>query len=275
MKRFLVLFGLCLPVMVGARPIVIAHRGASGYQPEHTMEAYAWRCAQGADYVEPDSVPTKDGKLLARHENNIGRRPMWPTIGNFPAARPPRRSTDRTLRVGSARILPWPNSRHCGPGGRNRNSQAYNDQYQLVTFDELLQAVRRLGEGVRAHHRSLIPQTKHPSYFRSINRPVEETMLATLDRFGYRGAEAPVFIQSFEVGKLKRLKGMTEFALVQLVDSEGGAPRLGGGRQQQNLCRHGHAGWTFRDCRLCPGRFAPQEHADPAPARRQHGRKPV
>ena len=220
MKRFLVLFGLCLPVMVGARPIVIAHRGASGYQPEHTMEAYALAVRQGADYVEPDLVPTKDGKLLARHENNISETTNVADHREFSGRKTTKKIDGQSITGWFSEDFTLAELKTLRARGRNRNSQAYNDQYQLVTFDELLQAVRGW-EKECGRTIGVYPETKHPSYFRSINRPVEETMLATLDRFGYRGAEAPVFIKSFEVGNLKRLKGMTEFALVQLVDSEG------------------------------------------------------
>ena len=223
MKRLLILAALWLPVTVAARPIVIAHRGASGYLPEHTMEGYALAVRQGADYVEPDLVPSKDGKLLARHENNISETTNVSDHPEF-ASRKTTKVIDGVSQTGwFTEDFTLAELKTLRARGRNRASCRHNDEYKLVAFDELLRAVRGWE---KEYHRTIgvYPETKHPSYFRRIHLPLEESMLATLDRFGFRGPDAHVFIQSFEVGNLKRLKTQTPFPLVQLVDTEG-APR--------------------------------------------------
>ena len=221
MKRFLLLAALSLSAW--AKPIVIAHRGASGYLPEHTLEGYELAVRQGADYVEPDLVPTKDGHLVARHENDISETTNVASHPEFAS-----RKTTKT--VDGRQVTGWftedftlAELKTLRARGRNRASRAYDGRYQIVTFEEILRAVRAWE---KAYHRTIgvYPETKHPSYFRRIGHPIEEPMLAILERFGYRGADAPVYIQSFEVGNLQRLKTQTEIPLVQLVD-EGGAPQ--------------------------------------------------
>ncbi|MBX3167219.1 MAG: glycerophosphodiester phosphodiesterase [Candidatus Eremiobacteraeota bacterium] len=221
MKRFLLLAALSLSAW--AKPIVIAHRGASGYLPEHTLEGYELAVRQGADYIEPDLVPTKDGHLVARHENDISETTDVASRPEFA-----RRKTTKT--VDGRSITGWftedftlAELKRLRARGRNRASRAYDGRFQIATFEEVLRAVR----GWEKQYQRTIgvyPETKHPSYFRRLGHPIEEPMLAILSRFGYHGAEAPVFIQSFEVGNLQRLKQLTEIPLVQLVD-EAGAPQ--------------------------------------------------
>lgn len=221
MKRFLLLAAMSLSVW--AKPIVIAHRGASGYLPEHTLEGYELAVRQGADYVEPDLVPTRDGHLVARHENDISETTNV-------AGHPEFANRKTTKMVDGKPITGWftedftlAELKTLRARGRNRASRLYDGRYQIVTFEEILRAVR----GWEKQYQRTIgvyPETKHPSYFRRIGHPIEEPMLAILGRFGYRGADAPVYIQSFEVGNLQRLKTQTDIPLVQLVD-DAGAPQ--------------------------------------------------
>lgn len=240
MKRFLLLAALSLSAW--AKPIVIAHRGASGYLPEHTLEGYELAVRQGADFVEPDLVPTKDGHLVARHENDISETTNVSSHPEFAARR-------ATKTVDGKQVTGWftedftlAELKALRARGRNRASRAYDGRFQIVTFEEVLRAVR----GWEKQYKRTIgvyPETKHPSYFRRIGHPIEEPMLATLGRFGYRGADAPVFIQSFEVSNLKRLKSMTEIPLVQLVD-DAGAPQdwIEAGRKETYADMVGPAG---------------------------------
>ncbi|WP_373280559.1 glycerophosphodiester phosphodiesterase family protein [Methylomonas koyamae] len=109
-------------------PLVIGHRGASGYLPEHTLEGYAKAIELGADFIEPDLVLTKDGKMIARHEPMIARPPTSPAIPNLPTARANACWTASKSRTGSPTTLPWPKSKRCAPCNRaptgHRNSTA-------------------------------------------------------------------------------------------------------------------------------------------------------
>lgn len=208
-----------VPTFQPERPIVIAHRGASGYLPEHTLAAYELAVEQGADYIEPDLVITGDGVLVARHENEIGET-------TDVAARYPERQTTRL--VDGERVTGWfaedfTLAEIKTLRARERlpyRSQARNGEFEVPTFEEILDLAARLE---RQHGRriGLYPETKHPSYFRGIGLPLEEPLLEALHRRGYRSADDPVFIQSFEVGNLRDLRGRTGLRLIQLLDEKG------------------------------------------------------
>ncbi|HUG27696.1 MAG TPA: glycerophosphodiester phosphodiesterase [Gemmatimonadales bacterium] len=201
------------------RPIVIAHRGASGYLPEHTLAAYELAVEQGADYIEPDLVITRDGVLIARHENEIGETT---DVGT----RFPQRQT--TKRVDGEEVTGWfaedfTLAEIKTLRARERlayRSQARNGEFEVPTFEEILELVARL-EREQGRRVGLYPETKHPSYFRRMGLPLEEPLLDALHRRGYRTAEDPVFIQSFEVGNLRDLHNRTGLRLIQLLDDKG------------------------------------------------------
>jgi glycerophosphoryl diester phosphodiesterase len=200
-------------------PIVIAHRGASGYRPEHTLEAYALAIAQGADYIEPDLVITRDGVLVARHENEIGgttdvasRFPDRKTVKTIDGERVEGWFTEdftlaelRTLRARER--LPF-------------RSREYDGQFLVPTFDEVIGLAQRAGRET-GRTIGIYPETKHPSYFRGIGLPLEPPLLEALRRHGWDHADAPVFIQSFEVANLRLLNRETDMRLVQLLAAEG------------------------------------------------------
>jgi glycerophosphoryl diester phosphodiesterase len=210
-----------VPSLQPQRPLVIAHRGASGYLPEHTLAAYELAVEQGADYIEPDLVITRDGVLIARHENEIGETTDAGT-------RYPERRT--TKLVDGEEVTGWfaedfSLAEIKTLRARERlafRSQARNGEFEVPTFEEILDLVARLE---RQHGRriGLYPETKHPSYLRRIGLPLEEPLLAALHGQGYRTAGDPVFIQSFEVGNLRDLHSRTGLRLIQLLD-ETGAP---------------------------------------------------
>ncbi|MBS2033453.1 glycerophosphodiester phosphodiesterase [bacterium] len=221
MKRLLLFVVLSLNAW--SKPIVIAHRGASGYLPEHTLEGYELAVRQGADYVEPDLVPTKDGHLVARHENDISDTTNVAEHPEF-AGRKTSKSVDgRQITGWFTEDFTLAELKSLRARGRNRASHAYDGRFSIVTFEEILRAVRGW-EKSYGRTIGVYPETKHPSYFRRIGLPIEDKMLAILSRYGYQGANAPVYIQSFEVSNLKRLHQMTEIPLVQLVD-DAGAPQ--------------------------------------------------
>lgn len=202
-----------------SRPLVIAHRGASGYLPEHTLAAYELAVRQGADYIEPDLVITRDGVLIARHENEIGST-------TDVAARFPERQT--TKEVDGEAVTGWfaedfTLAEIRTLRARERlafRSQARNGEFEVPTLAEILDLVARL-EAETGRRIGIYPETKHPSYFRGIGLPLEEPLLELLHARGYRTAEDPVFLQSFEVGNLRWLRERTALRLVQLLDEKG------------------------------------------------------
>ena len=210
--------------------LVIAHRGASGDRPEHTLAAYRLAVEHGADVIEPDVVATRDGVLVARHENEISET-------TDVASRPEFADRRATKTIDGADVTGWftedftlaelrtlraverlPDLR---PG-----SAAYDGQFGVPTLDEVIALADSLG-AARGRPVGLYPETKHPSYFRSIGLPLEAPLVKALHAAGHTGPEAPVWIQSFEVGNLRALREQTGLRLVQLA-TPGGRP-FGGG----------------------------------------------
>ncbi|MBZ5734756.1 glycerophosphodiester phosphodiesterase [Nocardioides sp. TRM66260-LWL] len=205
-------------------PLVIGHRGASGYRPEHTLASYRLAIAQGADYIEPDLVSTRDGVLVARHENEIG--------GTTDVADHPEFADRRTTKtIDGRQVTGWftedftyaeletLRAKERLPQVRPANT-AYDGRYRIPTLQQVIDLARR--ESRRLHRTiGIAPETKHPTYFRSIGLPLEGRLVRTLERNHLDRRTSPVIIQSFEVGNLKRLHRMTPVPLVQLVDSSG------------------------------------------------------
>ena len=201
------------------RPIVIAHRGASGYRPEHTLAAYELAIDQGADVIEPDLVPTKDGVLVARHENAIGDTTDVAERSEFV-------SRKRTKTIDGEEIAGWftedftlaelkiLRAKERLPLLRPDNT-AFDGKYEIPTLAEVIALAKRRGVGI-------YPETKHPTSFASIGLATDAPLVAELKRAGWDAPDAPVFIQSFEVANLKRLKTMTRVRLIQLMDAKGG-----------------------------------------------------
>ena len=204
-------------VIAADRPIVIAHRGASGLLPEHTIAAYTRAIDDGADFIEPDLVPTRDGVLVARHENEISGTTDVAARAEF-ADRKVAKVIDGTAVTGwftenfTLAELKTLRARERLPQLRGT---ANDGRFEIPTLDEIIALAKARGVGI-------YPETKHPSYFASIGLPIEATLVAALGAAGWRDADAPVFIQSFEVDNLKRLKAMTGVRLIQLVAAEGG-----------------------------------------------------
>jgi glycerophosphoryl diester phosphodiesterase len=200
------------PALRSGLPLVIGHRGAAGHRPEHTIASYELAIDYGADFIEPDLVSTKDGILIARHENDIS--------GTSDVAQkfPERRSTKtvdgkeiqgyfaedftlaeiKTLRARER--LPFRN-------------QGWNGVYEIPTFQEVIDLAQRKSQE-KGRVIGIYPETKHPSYFRSIGLMLEPPLVKTLVANGYADTDAPVFIQSFEVQNLKDLSKLTRIRLV-------------------------------------------------------------
>ncbi|MDZ8090415.1 MAG: glycerophosphodiester phosphodiesterase [Nostoc sp. DedQUE05] len=207
-----------------ASPIIIAHRGASGYRPEHTLAAYELAIALGADYIEPDLVSTKDGILIARHENEISETTDIAIHTEF-AHLQTTKIIDGESKTGwftedfTLTELKTLLAKERIPQLRSQNT-TYDGLLEIPTLQEIINLVRvKSGEINRTI--GIYPETKHPTYFQSIGLALEPPLLATLTANGYQGANAPVFIQSFEVGNLQDLSTKTDLPLVQLLNNSG------------------------------------------------------
>ncbi|MDZ8136422.1 MAG: glycerophosphodiester phosphodiesterase [Nostoc sp. DedQUE04] len=207
-----------------ASPIIIAHRGASGYRPEHTLAAYELAIALGADYIEPDLVSTKDGILIARHENEISETTNV-TIHTEFAHLQTTKIIDGESKTGwftedfTLKELKTLRAKERIPQLRSQNT-TYDGLLEIPTLQEIIDLVKvKSGEINRTI--GIYPETKHPTYFQSIGLALEPPLLATLTANGYQGANAPVFIQSFEVGNLQDLSTKTDLPLVQLLNNSG------------------------------------------------------
>ncbi|UUL84322.1 glycerophosphodiester phosphodiesterase [Sphingomonas qomolangmaensis] len=210
-----------------AKPLLIAHRGASGERPEHTLAAYDLAIDQGADFIEPDLVLTKDDVFVARHENDITATTDIASRPEF-AARKATRTIDGQPHTGwftedfTLTELKTLRAKERLPQLRPGNAR-YDGQFEVPTLAEVIAlAKRRSADTGRTI--GIYPETKHSSYFASIGKPMEARLVAELRAAGWDSATAPVFIQSFEVDNLKRLATLTKVRLVQLVASAGGPP---------------------------------------------------
>lgn len=202
--------------------IIIAHRGASADRPEHTIAAYAEAIAQGADYIEPDLVITRDRQLVARHENEISG-------STDVAARPEFEARRTTKIIDGESVTGWftedftleeiktLRARERLPQLRPASAR-YDGQFEVPSFAEIIALAKaesqRLGRTIGVY-----PETKHPTYFRALGLPIEPPLLAELAKAGWTSANSPVFIQSFEPGNLKTLKRETSVRLIQLIES--------------------------------------------------------
>lgn len=172
------------PTNSGERIRVFGHRGASGYRPEHTQAAYELAARLGADHIEPDLVSTKDGVLVARHENEIG--------GTTDVEQHPEFADRRTTKViDGEQVTGWftedftlaelktLRAEERIPGIRQQNT-IYNGRFGIPTFDEVVDLARRLSREL-GREIGIVPETKHPGYFRSIDLPLEPGLVETLD----------------------------------------------------------------------------------------------
>ncbi|MDN5914311.1 MAG: glycerophosphodiester phosphodiesterase [Pseudonocardia sp.] len=211
------------------RPLVIGHRGACGYRPEHTLASYELAARMGADYLECDLVSTSDGALVARHEPEIG--------GTTDVARHPEFADRRTAKtIDGTRYEGWFTEDFTLtelrtlraveriPELRPRN-RIYDGRYPVPTFEEIIALRERLSAEL---HRDIgiYPEIKHSTYFAGIGRAIEPRFVATLDEFGLNRDGAPVFVQSFETANLRALRRQLKLPLVQLTDATGGPADL-------------------------------------------------
>jgi glycerophosphoryl diester phosphodiesterase len=222
MRLLLVLGMVMMAAPLAAKPLVFAHRGASAWLPEETLAAYEQAIADGADFIEPDLVPTKDGVLVARHESNITETTDVAAHGKFAARRTVKvidgRSQEgwftedftlaelKTLRA-KERL-----------GALRPESMAHDGAFEVATLDEIVALAARSGKRV-----GLIPELKHPTYFAGLGFDTPGKLVAVIKASPFL-QRAPVIVQCFEVATLQRLHrelaGMGNVALLQLIQSD-------------------------------------------------------
>jgi len=207
-----------------AQPLVIGHRGASGYRPEHTLASYELAARMGADYIEPDLVATKDGVLVVRHENEISSTTDVAEHPEF-ADRKTTKTIDGEEVTGwftedfTLAELKTLRAKERLPQLRPDNTR-YDGRYEVPAFQEVIDLTERLSAEL-GRDIGIYPETKHPTYFSSIELPLEPPLVRALNRNGLNHRNAKVFVQSFEVGNLKELNKQLRVPLVQLVWTDG------------------------------------------------------
>jgi glycerophosphoryl diester phosphodiesterase len=207
------------------RPLVIAHRGCSGERPEESRLAYELAIDEGADFIEPDLVPTKDGHLVARHENEIGGTTNV-------AAHPEFASRKATKIIDGASVTGWFTEdftlaelktlrcRERLPQLRPESAK-YDGLSPILTYQEVID-IARAGSRRTGRMIGTYPEMKHPTYFASIGLPLEHRLAHLLKINDLHSRTAPVFVQCFEVGALKNFAQLSPVPRVQLMDHEGG-----------------------------------------------------
>lgn len=196
-------------------PLIIAHRGASGHRPEHTLEAYALAIEMGADYIEPDLVATRDGVLVARHENEIGGTTNVSVL--FPDRKTVKRIDGVDVEGWFTEDLTLAELRTLRARERLAfRSHAFDDQLVVPTFEEIVTLADHAGRA-RGRVVGVYPELKHPTYFASIGLPLVPRLLAVLRSHGLDHAESPMLVQCFEVATLKALHAESTVRLVQLL----------------------------------------------------------
>lgn len=211
------------PTLNGEAPLVIGHRGASGYRPEHTLASYRLAMELGADFVEPDLVMTRDGELVARHEPNIIDTTDVLQHPEFASRQTTKRVDGIEVKgffVEDFTLAELKTLR--AVQSRPYRDQSFNGLYEIPSFREIIQLVLQY-EKETGRPVGIYPETKHPSYFRQQGLPLEEALIDTLVESGFVNPKR-VFIQSFEVSNLRDIvkpllaeKGL-RLPLIQLFD---------------------------------------------------------
>lgn len=218
-----------------AKIIIVGHRGASALRPEHTLASYQQAIDDGADFIEPDLVSTKDGVLVARHENEISGTTNISTLSQF-------KDREKTKIIDGTSLKGWftedfsynelqqnVRARERIPEYRAANMQ-YNDQFSIPTLDEIIELAeknyKKTGKVV-----GLYIETKHPTYFQKNGLAMEDNLLKTLAKYQYSREIAPLYLQSFEVANLKYFKQQLSLhktlknaKIIQLLDSPSASP---------------------------------------------------
>ncbi|MEA9411379.1 glycerophosphodiester phosphodiesterase [Flavobacterium sp. PL02] len=205
------------PTLTGANPIVVAHRGASGYLPEHTIEGYTKAIEMGADFIEPDLVMTKDGQLVVRHEPMLSGTT---NVSEIPAFA----SKKTTKNIDGAMITDWFVSDFTlaeikqlkAKQAFAERSQVYNNKYSIPTFAEVI-ALAKQKSAQSGRVIGIYPETKHPSFHEALGLKITDKLLEMLTAEGWNSASSPVYIQSFEVSNLQYIRSKSTVKIIQLL----------------------------------------------------------
>jgi glycerophosphoryl diester phosphodiesterase len=204
----------------GKQPVVVAHRGASGYLPEETYEAYVKAIDLGADAIEPDLVSTKDGVLIARHDPNLAFSTNVASIAKF-ADRKKTVSVDGEVQTGwFASDFTLAEIKELGGISTDaERPQQFNGLYKVVSFQEIIDLAK--ARSVNGRVVAVYPETKNPTYHRDIGLPLEDKLIAMVKAAGWNSKDAPIFVQSFEPSSLTYLKANgLNTKLIQLIDAD-------------------------------------------------------
>lgn len=206
----------------GSQPLVVAHRGASGYLPEETMEAYARAIELGADVIEMDLVVTRDGVLVARHDPNLALSTDVASHSEFASRKKTMKVDGRTETGWFVQDFTLAEVKTLGGISTDaERPQQFNGKFKVVTFQELLDfqklKTRETGRAI-----AIYPETKNPTWFRELGLPMEDKVVAMIDAAGLNSKTAPIYVQSFEPGSLKYMKSKgLKTKLVQLINGTG------------------------------------------------------
>ncbi|RYF74615.1 MAG: glycerophosphodiester phosphodiesterase [Comamonadaceae bacterium] len=214
--------GSRLLTLDGRAPLVVAHRGASGYLPEETLEAYARAIELGADVIEMDIAMTRDGELITRHDPNLA-------INTDVASHPEFASRKKTMQVDGETQTGWFSQdftlaeiKTLGAVSTDaERPQQFNGRFKVPTLREVIELVkaksRETGRTI-----AIYPETKNPTWFRQLGLPMEEKLMAMIEAEGWNSKTAPVLVQSFEPGSLRFMKARgLRTRMVQLIDGDG------------------------------------------------------
>ncbi|MFJ5224601.1 glycerophosphodiester phosphodiesterase [Streptomyces sp. NPDC088400] len=208
-------------------PTIVGHRGASGYRPEHTLGSYQLALDMGAHVIEQDLVPTKDGHLVCRHENDITATTDVADHPEF-ASRKATKSVDGVSLTGwftedfTLAELKTLRAKERIPGNRQHNT-LYNGRWEIPTFEEVLRWADEQGRR-RGRPVWLYTETKHPTYFRGLGLGLEEPFAKLLRRYGRDRANSPIFLQSFEPTSMQRMAKLVSSPRVVLFDAADTTP---------------------------------------------------
>jgi glycerophosphoryl diester phosphodiesterase len=210
-----------LPTLDGSPPIVVAHRGASGYLPEETLEAYVKAIELGVDVVEMDLIATKDGVLICRHDPNLA-------INTDVASHPEFAGRKKTTQVDGETQTGWFASdftlaeiKTLGAIATDvERPQQYNGLFRIATFQEVVDLVKARSAST-GRTIAIYPETKNPTYHRDLGLPLEDTFISLIKAAGWNSRSAPIYVQSFEPGSLRymRAKGL-DTRMIQLIDAD-------------------------------------------------------
>jgi glycerophosphoryl diester phosphodiesterase len=209
------MLSIAMLVHGGDKVLIIGHRGASGYRPDHTLESYQLAIDQGADFVEADLVITKDGVLVCRHECELGE--TTDVAQRFPERK-------RKAEIDGESVEGW--FAHDFTLAEIKTLRArqplpfrdkrFDGKFAVPTFEEQLELVKS-ANSKRKQPIGIIPEIKHSTYHAKLGLAIEDRLLALLSKYGYTTRESPCVIQSFEVENLKGLSKQTRVRLLQLI----------------------------------------------------------